>query len=86
MLREFKDPWKALVSYNCGPEILRQGLPIPGESRRYASKVLRVFARRRLANDRSMSFVEPYLTLSTEQRLGAKEILKVSKPLFCSDS
>ena len=46
MLREFKDPWKALVSYNCGPEILRQGLPIPGESRRYASKVLRVFARR----------------------------------------
>jgi hypothetical protein len=27
----------------------------------------------------------PYLTLSTEQRLGAKE-LKVSKPLFCSDS
>ena len=47
MLREFKDPWKALVSYNCGPEILRQGLPIPGESRRYASKVLRVFARRR---------------------------------------
>jgi soluble lytic murein transglycosylase-like protein len=48
MLKEFRDPWKALVSYNCGPEILRQGLPIPGESRRYASKVLRVFAKRRM--------------------------------------
>ena len=46
MLKEFRDPWKALVSYNCGPEILRQGLPIPGESRRYASKVLRVFVKR----------------------------------------
>jgi len=49
MLREFRDPWKALVSYNCGPEILRQGLPIPAESRRYASKVLRVFNERRYA-------------------------------------
>jgi soluble lytic murein transglycosylase-like protein len=48
MLREFRDPWKALVSYNCGPEILRQGLPIPGESRRYARKVLEVFNQRRL--------------------------------------
>ena len=46
MLKEFGDPWKALVSYNCGPEILRQGLPIPGESRRYASKVLKVFVKR----------------------------------------
>jgi soluble lytic murein transglycosylase-like protein len=46
MLSEFRDPWKALVSYNCGPEILRQGLPIPGESRRYARKVLRVFVKR----------------------------------------
>ena len=46
LLEEFRDPWKALVSYNCGPEILRRGLPIPAESRRYASKVLRVFARR----------------------------------------
>jgi len=46
MLKEFGDPWKALVSYNCGPEILRQGLPIPAESRRYASKVLRVFVQR----------------------------------------
>ena len=36
--------------------------------------------------DRSMSFVEPYLTLSLGHRLGPKEILKVSKPLFCSDS
>jgi soluble lytic murein transglycosylase-like protein len=50
MLREFRDPWKALVSYNCGPEILRQGLPIPAESRLYASKVLRVFTRRLSAN------------------------------------
>ena len=49
MLKEFRDPWKALVSYNCGPEILRQGLPIPAESRRYASKVLRVFNERRYA-------------------------------------
>jgi soluble lytic murein transglycosylase-like protein len=49
MLREFRDPWKALVSYNCGPEVLRQGLPIPAESRRYASKVLRVFNERRYA-------------------------------------
>ncbi len=48
MLKEFKDPWKALVSYNCGPEILRQGLPIPAESRRYAGKVLRVFAKKRM--------------------------------------
>jgi soluble lytic murein transglycosylase-like protein len=47
LLEEFKDPWKALVSYNCGPEILRKGLPIPGESRRYANKVLRVFVRSR---------------------------------------
>ena len=47
MLKEFRDPWKALVSYNCGPEILRQGLPIPGESRRYARKVLEVFNERR---------------------------------------
>jgi soluble lytic murein transglycosylase-like protein len=46
MLKEFRDPWKALVSYNCGPEILRQGLPIPAESRRHASKVLRVFVKR----------------------------------------
>lgn len=52
MLKEFRDPWKALVSYNCGPEILRRGLPVPVESRRYASKALRVFTRRRLANDR----------------------------------
>jgi len=52
MLKEFRDPWKALVSYNCGPEILRRGLPIPAESRLYAGKVLRVFTRRRLANDR----------------------------------
>jgi membrane-bound lytic murein transglycosylase MltF len=52
MLKEFRDPWKALVSYNCGPEILRRGLPIPADSRRYASKVLRVFASRRLTNDR----------------------------------
>jgi soluble lytic murein transglycosylase-like protein len=52
LIEEFKDPWKALVSYNCGPEILRRGLPIPTESQRYASKVLRVFTRRRLANDR----------------------------------
>lgn len=36
LLKEFKDPWKALVSYNCGPEILRQGLPVPAESRRHA--------------------------------------------------
>jgi hypothetical protein len=49
MLKEFRDPWKALVSYNCGPEILRRGLPIPGESRRYASKVLQVFKERRHA-------------------------------------
>jgi soluble lytic murein transglycosylase-like protein len=48
MLKEFRDPWKALVSYNCGPEILRQGLPIPGESRRYARKVLEVFNERRM--------------------------------------
>jgi hypothetical protein len=48
MLKEFRDPWKALVSYNCGPEILRQGLPIPAESRRYARKVLEVFNQRRL--------------------------------------
>ena len=48
MLREFRDPWKALVSYNCGPEILRQGLPIPAESRRYARKVLEVFVKRRI--------------------------------------
>jgi len=34
------------VSYNCGPEILRQGLPIPGESRCYAAKVLKVFVER----------------------------------------
>ena len=47
MLKEFRDPWKALVSYNCGPEILRRGLPIPGESRRYARKVLEVFNERR---------------------------------------
>ena len=47
LLEEFKDPWKALVSYNCGPEILRKGLPVPTESRRYANKVLQVFARRR---------------------------------------
>jgi len=33
------------VSYNCGPEILRQGLPIPGEIRGYAGKVLKVFAK-----------------------------------------
>jgi soluble lytic murein transglycosylase-like protein len=52
LIEEFRDPWKALVSYNCGPEILRRGLPIPAESRHYASKVLRVFTRRRLANDR----------------------------------
>ena len=52
LLEEFRDPWKALISYNCGPEILRRGLPIPAESQRYASKVLRVFTRRRLANDR----------------------------------
>jgi soluble lytic murein transglycosylase-like protein len=52
LLKEFRDPWKALVSYNCGPEILRRGLPVPAESRRYASKVLRVFSRRRLANTR----------------------------------
>ena len=52
LLEEFRDPWKALVSYNCGPEILRRGLPIPAESRLYAGKVLRVFTRRRLANDR----------------------------------
>ncbi len=50
MLKEFRDPWKALVSYNCGPEILRQRLPIPGESRRFASKVLRVFVKRRMGN------------------------------------
>jgi soluble lytic murein transglycosylase-like protein len=50
MLKEFRDPWKALVSYNCGPEILRRGLPIPAESRRYAGKVLRVFTRRLSAN------------------------------------
>jgi soluble lytic murein transglycosylase-like protein len=47
LLKEFRDPWKALVSYNCGPEILRKGLSVPTESRRYANKVLRVFARRR---------------------------------------
>jgi len=47
LLKEFREPWKALVSYNCGPEILRKGLPVPTESRRYANKVLRVFARRR---------------------------------------
>ena len=52
LLEEFRDPWKALVSYNCGPEILRRGLPVPAESRRYASKVLRVFTRRCSANDR----------------------------------
>ena len=52
LLEEFRDPWKALISYNCGPEILRRGLLIPAESRRYASRVLRVFTRRRLANDR----------------------------------
>ena len=52
LLKEFKDPWKALLSYNCGPEILRKGLPIPGESRRYARKVLRVFTSRRLASHR----------------------------------
>ncbi len=52
LLEEFRDPWKALVSYNCGPEILCRGLPIPTESRRYASKVLRVFTRGRLADDR----------------------------------
>jgi len=51
LLKEFRDPWKALISHNCGPEILRRGLPVPAESRRYASKVLRVFSRRRLAND-----------------------------------
>jgi soluble lytic murein transglycosylase-like protein len=49
MLKEFGDPWKALVSYNCGPEILRQGLPIPAESRSFAGKVLRVFNERRYA-------------------------------------
>ena len=52
LLEEFRDPWKALVSYNCGPEILRRELPVPAESQRYASKVLRVFTKRRLANDR----------------------------------
>ena len=52
LLEEFRDPWKALVSYNCGPEILRRGLPIPTESRRYASKVLRVFTKRLSANDK----------------------------------
>jgi soluble lytic murein transglycosylase-like protein len=52
MLKEFRDPWKALVSYNCGPEVLRQGLPVPAESRRYASKVLRVFIKRFSTNDK----------------------------------
>ena len=47
LLKEFRDPWKALVGYNCGPEILRKGLPVPSESQHYASKVLRVFAGRR---------------------------------------
>ena len=50
LLKEFRDPWKALVSYSCGPEILRRGLPIPAESRSYASKVLLVFTKRRLVN------------------------------------
>lgn len=52
LLKEFRDPWKALVSYNCGPETLRRGLPIPSESQRYARNVLRVFARRRLVSER----------------------------------
>jgi soluble lytic murein transglycosylase-like protein len=50
LLKEFRDPWKALVSYNCGPEILRQKLPIPSESRRFAGKVLRVFTDRRMGS------------------------------------
>jgi len=52
LLKEFRDPWKALVSYNCGPEILRKGLPVPAESRRYAGRVLRLFTRRHSANAR----------------------------------
>ena len=52
LLDEFRDPWKALVSYNCGPEILRHGLPVPAESRRFAGKVLRAFTKRLLANDK----------------------------------
>ncbi|MBW1982224.1 MAG: lytic transglycosylase domain-containing protein [Deltaproteobacteria bacterium] len=52
LLKEFRDPWKALISYNCGPEILRRGLLIPAESRRFARKVLRVFVNRRLANNK----------------------------------
>jgi soluble lytic murein transglycosylase-like protein len=52
MLKEFREPWKVLVSYNCGPEILRRGLPIPAESRRFAGKVLRVFTNRLSANDK----------------------------------
>ena len=51
LLKEFRDPWKALVSYNCGPEILRRGLPIPTESQCYARKVLWVFTSKRLARD-----------------------------------
>ena len=54
LLREFKDPWKALISYNCGPEILRRGLPVPTESQRYARKVLWVFARRRLVSEKQI--------------------------------
>jgi soluble lytic murein transglycosylase-like protein len=52
LIKEFRDPWKALASYNCGPETLRRGLPIPSESQRYARKVLRVFARRRLVSEK----------------------------------
>jgi soluble lytic murein transglycosylase-like protein len=52
LLIEFRDPWKALVSYNCGSETLRRGLLIPSESQRYARKVLRVFARRRLVSEK----------------------------------
>jgi soluble lytic murein transglycosylase-like protein len=52
LLKEFRDPWKALVSYNCRPETLRRGLPMPSESQRYARKVLRVFARRRLVSEK----------------------------------
>lgn len=40
LLREFKDPRKALIGYNAGPEYVRRGWQVPAETRRYVREVL----------------------------------------------
>ena len=43
LLREFKNPYKALAAYNWGPANIRSNKRIPGETRIYVDRVLKKY-------------------------------------------